>query len=267
MANFGSMAKPFHAGRAAHAGIISARLAARGFTAAPDALEHPQGFLAAVSPAGHTDVDSPVEAGRVWQLCKDRLNVKKYPMCFGAHRALDGILDLLKEHRVDPARVARVRVSTGRLNTTILRNHLPQTGLEAKFSMEFAMACSIVAGRAGLAELSDAFVRRPDVQSLMQRVVVDPDDRELPPAERSAANFTPDDSVTIELDDGSRLESRKVSFVRGSPQQPLEREELWAKFDDCVRAGGSGLPARALFDCLMSLERLDHVGRLPGLAV
>ena len=45
MANFGTMTKPFHAGRAAHAGVISARLAALGFTAAADALEHPQGFL------------------------------------------------------------------------------------------------------------------------------------------------------------------------------------------------------------------------------
>ncbi|TAK54521.1 MAG: MmgE/PrpD family protein, partial [Dehalococcoidia bacterium] len=41
MANFGTMTKPFHAGRAAHAGVISARLAGAGFTASPDALEHP----------------------------------------------------------------------------------------------------------------------------------------------------------------------------------------------------------------------------------
>jgi len=52
MANFGTMTKPFHAGRAAHAGVVSARLAGLGFTAAVDALEHPQGFLSAVSPEG-----------------------------------------------------------------------------------------------------------------------------------------------------------------------------------------------------------------------
>ena len=55
MANFGSMAKPFHAGRAAQAGVMAARLAAGGFTAQPDVLEHPQGFLAAVSPQGNVD--------------------------------------------------------------------------------------------------------------------------------------------------------------------------------------------------------------------
>ena len=262
MANFGTMTRPYHAGRAAHAGVMSARLAASGFTAAQDALEHPQGFLAAVSPAGRIDVVSPVEAGRVWKLSKDRLSVKKYPLCFCTHRALDGMLDLLKDNPLDPARVARVRVSTSRRNTTILRNHRPQTGLEAKFSMEFAMACAIVAGRAGLAELTDGFVQRADIQTLMPRVSVDPDDREDP----AAPGYTPDDLVTVETNDGSRLESRKITSVRGGPQQPLEREELWAKFDDCMRAGAAGVPARPLFDSLMSLDQLGHVGQLPGLA-
>src|SRR6266496_2130702 len=59
MANFGTMTKPFHAGRAAHAGLVSARLAELGFTAATDALEHGQGFLSAVSPEGKVDRDGP----------------------------------------------------------------------------------------------------------------------------------------------------------------------------------------------------------------
>ena len=263
MANFGTMTKPFHAGRAAHAGVISARLAASGFTAALDALEHPQGFLSAVSPAGRIDVDSPVEAGRIWKLSKDRLSVKKYPLCFCTHRALDGMLDLLKQNPLDAARVARVNVITSRRNTTILRNHRPQTGLEAKFSMEFAMACAIVAGRAGLTELTDVFVRGGEIQSLMQRVSVTPDDREDP----AAPGYTPDDLVTVETDGGKRIESRKITTVRGGPQEPLEREELWAKFDDCLRVGATGVPARPLFDTLMSLDQLAHVSRVPGLAV
>src|SRR5436305_7127778 len=68
MANFGTMTKPFHAGRAAHAGVVSARLAESGFTAAADALEHPQGFLSAVSPEGRADRDGPSPAPAAeWQ--------------------------------------------------------------------------------------------------------------------------------------------------------------------------------------------------------
>ncbi len=262
MANFGTMTKPFHAGRAAHAGVVSVRLAERGFTGALDALEHPQGFLSAVSPAGRFDLDSPVLAGRGWKLCEIGLSVKKYPLCFGTHRALDGILDLLKERRLDAARVARVRVRTSPVNTRILRNHLPQTALEAKFSMEFAMACALLVGRAGLSELNDDFVRQSQVQSLMRRVSMTADER----VDAASPDWAPNDLVAVDMDDGRRFESREVSLIRGDQKLPLEREELWAKFDDCLRAGASSVPARPLFESLMALERLDHAGRLPGLA-
>jgi len=259
MSNFGTMTKPFHAGRAAHAGVVSARLAGKGFTAALDALEHPQGFLAAVSPAGKMDLDAAIEAGRVWKLAKSGLSVKKYPLCFCTHRALDGMFDLLQVGKVDADQVRRVTVSTSRRNATILRNHAPQTGLEAKFSMEFAMASALIAGRAGLAELSDAFVRRPEVQALMQRVVVEPDDRMDP-----LTGYAIYDEVTLETEDGTRPTVRIVK-VRGGPDLPLSREELWAKFDDCLQAGAARVPARDLFDALMSLDRQPQARDLPGL--
>jgi 2-methylcitrate dehydratase PrpD len=262
MSNFGTMAKPFHAGRAAHAGVVSARLAEKGFTAALDALEHPQGFLAAVSPAGRMDVDSAIEAGSVWKLVKSGLSVKKYPLCFCTHRALDGMFDLLQAGKVDADQVRRVIVSTSRRNATILRNHAPQTGLEAKFSMEFAMASALIAGRAGLGELSDAFVRRPEVQAMMQRVAVEPDDRMDP-----LTGYAIYDEVTLETEGGTTPRTIRVAKVRGGADLPLSREELWAKFEDCLHVGKSRAPARDLFDALMSLERQPQARDLPGLAV
>ena len=261
MSNFGTMSKPFHAGRAAHAGVVSARLAEKGFTASPDALEHPQGFLAAVSPAGNIDRESEIEAGRVWKLARDGVAVKKYPLCYCTHRALDGMLDLLQAERVDAAKVSRVTVSTSPRFATILRNHAPQTGLEAKFSMEFAMASALVAGRAGLVELTDGFVRRADVQALMQRVVIKQDEREAPGVPGNAIY----DEVTLETDGDGQPRSIRVATVRGGPDLPLSREELWAKFEGCVQAGTANVPARGLFDALMSLESLPQARSLPGL--
>ena len=260
MSNFGTMAKPFHAGRAAHAGVVSARLAQSGFSAALDTLEHAQGFLAAVSPAGRIDLDSAIEAGSVWKLAKSGVSVKKYPLCFCTHRALDGMFDLLQAGKVDAAKVRRVTVSTSRRNATILRNHAPQTGLEAKFSMEFAMASALIAGRAGLGELTDEFVRRPDVQALMQRVVVKPDDRM-----DTATGYAIYDEVTLEAEGASQPGQVQITQVRGGPDLPLAREELWAKFEDCLQVGTARVPARDLFDALMSLDRLPQARDLPGL--
>ena len=219
MSNFGTMTKPFHAGRSAHAGVVSARLAEKGFTAALDTLEHPQGFLAAVSPAGRIDRESAIEAGSVWKLARDGVAVKKYPLCYCTHRALDGMLDLLQADRVDAGKVSRVTVSTSPRYATILRNHAPQTGLEAKFSMEFAMASALIAGRASPAELTDDFVRRPDVQALMKRVVVKQDEREDPAVPGHAIY----DEVTLETDGGPRpgsMQGHESARWSGSAAEP-----------------------------------------------
>lgn len=258
MANFGTMTKPFHAGRSAQSGVLAARLAKAGFTAALDALEHPQGFLAAASPEGRFDVDRPVESGKVWQLLRTRLSVKKYPMCFCTHRALDGMLDLLQAESLAPEQIANISVLTSHRNTRVLRNHQPQTGLEAKFSMEFAMASCVIAGRAGLGELTDAFVQRPDVQALMRKVSTVADDKEHP----ELPGYAPFDQITVTLTDGRTLLSREVVAVRGGPDLPLEREQLWAKFEDCARAGNVAFPARRLFDALMEIERVARADEL-----
>ena len=262
VANFGTMTKPFHAGKAAHGGVLAARLAAAGFTSSPDALEHPRGFLAATSPKGEADLSSPTRAGREWQILTLGLSVKKYPLCYCTHRAIDGALDLLREQKVGAGDVKGITVSTSRRNMLVLRNNRPQTGLEAKFSMEFAMASSIIANRVGLAELTDDFVRRSDVQALIPKVTVAPDDRVDP----NRTGNAPYDQVVIELAGGRRLESARVTDERGSPQIPLTREELWAKFKDCFAVGNPKLPAERVFDALMSLERQAGVPALAGLA-
>ena len=261
MANFGTMTKPFHAGRSAQSGVMAARLAKAGFTASLDALEHTQGFLAAVSPSGKIDVDAPVDAGRVWRLTQSKLSVKKYPLCFCTHRALDGMLDLVAEHKIIADQIQSITAMTSERNTKVLRNHNPQTGLEAKFSMEFAMTSCVVAGRAGLSELTDAFVQDPAVQSLMQRVSVIADTKEDP----KLPGYSPFDLVTVTLKDGTKIESRQVTAVRGGPDIPLSREQLWAKFEDCAQVGGAGAIAKQLFDTLMSLENVAQVNQIPGL--
>jgi len=255
------MTKPYHAGKAAHGGVISARLAAAGFTASADALEHPLGFLAAVSPKGAVDRERASAAGREWQILTQGLGVKKYPLCYCTHRAIDGMLDLLREQQVASEEVSSITVSTSRRNATILRNARPQTGLEAKFSMQFAMASSIIAGRVGLGELTDSFVQRQDVQALLGKVRIEPDDR--PDPKRSGA--APYDLVVIDLNGGRRLESRRVTDERGSPELPLSTEELWAKFEACLRLGNADLPARQIFDALLSIERQTGVSALLGL--
>ena len=258
VANFGSMTKPFHAGRAAQVGVLSARLAAAGMTAAADALESPKGFLQAVSPKGEVDLKSAPEFGRTWWILRHGLGFKLYPMCYGTHRALDGLLALVREHDVAAADVAEIEVAMGPVQLVTLVNHDPQTGLEGKFSLEFAMAMAVIARRATLAEVSDAFVQRADVRALMRKVRITVD----PQADPAGPDDTPRDRVIVTLGDGRRLE-RALDFPRGHARRPVGPEVLWEKFADCVRGALAPHEARRLFERLQALDRLESFADLP----
>ncbi|MGH7044643.1 MAG: MmgE/PrpD family protein, partial [Acetobacteraceae bacterium] len=250
MANFGTMTKPFHAGRAAHAGIMAARLAEAGFTAATDALEHPQGFLHAISPDGTEDRAGEAHLGENWALITQGLGIKKYPTCYCTHRAIDGILDLMAEHKVRGEEVKQITVKISDYFATVLRNHATDTGLAAKFSIEFAMASGIVARRVGLRELTDDFVRRDDIQALMRRVrteITTEYDPELP-----GAAFA--DQVRVETTSGQVLDGAPVKRATGHPTRPLAEQQIYDKFADCLDAGRSDITAATLFARLKGLE-------------
>ncbi len=252
MSNFGTMTKPFHAGKSAHAGIVAARLAESGFTANTDALEHPQGFLHAISPTGTEDRTSESKAGVDWAILSQGLGIKKYPTCYCTHRAIDCMLDLVANHPIEAGDVEKVTVSISDYFSTVLRNHQPDTGLAAKFSIEFCMASGIVARHVGLRELTDAFVQRPDIQALMRKVEIvttTVHDPELPGA-------APHDQVVVGLTNGRTIQGDPVARATGHASRPLTDRQLYDKFADCLDAGDSPIPAEVLFQRLFAIQAI-----------
>jgi len=257
VANFGTLTKSFQVGRAAQSGVLAARLAAAGLTAAPDALEHRSGLLMALSP-GTPDLGRPFDpAARPWHLARQGLNVKRYPVCYGAHRAIDAAIDLAQRHDLRPGDIDRIDVAIGAMQMLMMRNDRPQTGFEAKFSLPFAMAAAIVARNVGLAQLTDAFVQVPQVQALFPRVAATTTTEQM-----QASAFSPSETVAIRTLRGDVFTSDPVVHARGSHERPLSREELWVKFSDCL---GEGVPrgsAERAFERLQTLERLNDAGTL-----
>src|SRR5262249_22517477 len=253
MANFGRMTKPFHAGKAAHAGIMAARLAEAGFTASTDALEHPQGFLHAISPTGTEDRTSEARPGEAWAILTQGLGIKKYPTCYFTHRAIDCMLDLVRGTPIKADEVSKITVNISDYFATVLRNHQPDTGLAAKFSMEFAMASGVVARRVGLRELTDGFVQRPDIQALMHKVEIVTSteyDDEL-------SGAAPQDQVTVQLNDGRTITGEPVKRATGHASRPLSEAQIYDKFADCLDVGGSEIPADVLFRRLSQIQSMS----------
>jgi 2-methylcitrate dehydratase PrpD len=259
MANLGFTAKPTHPGRAASAGILAARFAAEGVEAAPDALEHPQGFLQAISPEGKVDLDSPLALPPAqWSIVSEGLSFKQYPVCYRAHRAIDALIDLAAATPVRPEDVGEIRVSFSKTHGIILKNHRPRTAIDAKFSIEFCLACALLAGRVGLRELTDPFVQRAEVQKLIERVDID-----INPVEMAGTSgYSEFDQVRVRLSNGTTLASREVRHARGDTQAPLTRDHMWAKFEDCIAWSDLPIDAARLFDSLQNLERCAQAGQL-----
>jgi 2-methylcitrate dehydratase PrpD len=250
VANFGSMTKPLHAGWAAARGIEAVELAKAGVTASADVLEAPSGFLSALSPAGRVDREvRPLPPGGL-RFRQSGLSIKKYPVCYASHRIIDGVIDLKRSAGVGANDVVAIEATLSDVNARILRSHKPTTGLQAKFSLEFACAVAAIEGRVGLAQVTDAQVMCDDVQSLMDHVVI----HTVAPGCPIEPSFAWADRVRLRLRDGRVLDSGDIRFARGHARLPLADEELRTKFLGCVRDSETAA-ARRLFDNLSSLGR------------
>jgi len=260
VANFGTMTKSLHAGRTAQSGVLAARLAKEGFTASHDVLEHKAGFMNAHTHAGNPAVTrGDWGLGQNWRLERMGINIKRYPMCYATHRSIDAMLDLAEQHNLKPDAIDEIHVRIGDAQDFMLRNRSPKTALEAKFSIEFAMASALIARRVGLKELDDGFVRRDDIIDVMRKVKRSTTDERLadmPP-------FSPDDRLSIRLKSGEQIVHEPVVRPKGHWQKPLSENELREKFLDCTESRLGRKQAEALFEKLNNLEDVTSLRELP----
>ena len=257
--NFGTMTKPFHAGRAAETGVIAADLVARGWTAATTVLEATRGYLHA---AGGGSDATLIEGklGAPWHFCSPGVSIKPHPSGVLTHPGMAVVADLVRRHDLRPELVRRVRVGTNRTIPAALLHHRPETGLNAKFSLEFGIAVLIAERRAGLPEYTDEVVRRPDVRSLIERV-----EMRVDPEAEAAGQDRMTTIVDIELTDGTTVSGR-AAFPKGSPADPMSDGELVAKFRECAEWGH--LPAdrvAPVTDLVWHFERMTDVNELTAL--
>jgi 2-methylcitrate dehydratase PrpD len=255
VANFGTMTKSLHCGRAAQSGVLAARLAEKGYTASADVLEHRTGFLTAYSGGRPLEQIAPIELGRNSRLASRGVDVKRYPTCYATHRCIDAMINLATDNGLAATDVRQIDVRTGSAQLLLLRNTSPQNALEAKFSMQFAMAAALVARRAGLAQLTDEFVTRGDVRAVMEKVRCTTTDQKMPGDEL----FAPDDRVSVVLNSGERIEHPPLVYARGSWQQPLTQAQAADKFMDCTQSLGR---AEELFEQLGRLANLHSLREL-----
>lgn len=242
-ANFGSMAKPAHAGNVATSGVRSAQLAGAGFQAHLGVLEEEQGFQTAYM---RDEIDW--EAYRTGLGAPLRMSfappgIKRYPTCGGNQRAIENSLALVRTNGIAPEEIDSVTVDLNPHMLKILRYDWPENQYEAKFSLKFNVAAALMYGPPSIATYRTPLRDAPALRDLGRRIAVNP----VGTGNRSFA------TVTVRLVDG-RVFSVDETHLPGSPEAPLGQDAVVTKFLACCDGVVDEAFARRLSDAVLTIE-------------
>ncbi len=260
-ASFDTNVGAFQIGRGAAGGVLAAQLAKAGMTAPEDSLERAgRGMLYALSPKGAVNLDKPLDDfGKAWRLESIGINVKQYPFGNIGQRALDGALDLVKQHDLKPDQVTKMEMLISDAQHAVVSKSPSVLHFTPSHSVELFAAAAVIARQATFVELGEAFYSRADVQDFMKRVEMVKDSSI---AADTQPNLGLSGGVRIHLRDGRVLESPSVEYARGHWTRRMSEDELWKKFAACSAGQLSEAKAKKLFDGLIRLEKVGKVAEL-----
>ncbi|MDB5812075.1 MAG: hypothetical protein JWN94_4197 [Betaproteobacteria bacterium] len=255
----GAMAKRMHGGRAAQSGVYSALLAARGFTGIPNVLEAPYGgFL-----SSYTDSAQPANLTRglntEWRILE--MGYKPYASAASTHTALYALGTIMKEHVLKPDDIQAVHLYC----STMAHRHCawpyePQGITSAQMSLFYTLAVMAYDGEVLTDQFELARLEEPVLLDFIKRIRI-----EVDPAYDAGGDATRHESrMAVTTRDGRRFE-RHDQYRKGSPSNPMTREERHTKFR---RLAGAVLSESRVAEVIAEIEALEtsrDVKRLAGL--
>ncbi len=253
----GAWTKRFHAGWAAHSGMIAAQLAKKGFKGPSSIIEGRDGFLHAYS--NGPDPGKVLEGiGSGFEIL--RTSVKPHGCCRYIQPPIDAILKIVKENDLLPEKVEKIRVGILRAGAHLIAEPLeekyrPQSIVDAQFSMPFGAAVAVLYRKAGLEEFHLSKIRSEEVKGMMRRVecVVEPDlDKTFPKQWPATAE--------ILMKDGKNYFTR-VEYCKGDPENPLSWEELIEKFNDLTHPFWTRDQRSKIIETVERLNRMQDLNK------
>ncbi len=249
-ANFGTMTKPLHIGHSARSGLMAVFLAERGFDANPRAMEHDQGFLDVFNGPGFYD---PTPLTDAWEGPLDielpSLGLKQFPCCGSTHQAIFAMTGLAREADIDANDVRRIEIGTHARRLRHTDTPVPQTALQAKFSVQYGVARALLDRSVRLKDFEEGAYAQPEIRRLLDMTTAAPLNDDGP----GLAGLW-DAEVAITLADGRRLVRRVEGMVGRSGDNAMSVDELRGKFMDCAALAVTEDQAGGVFAALIDLE-------------
>lgn len=232
VASFGTMSKPFHAGKAAMDGVLSAELAANGFQSRPDLLETEGDTLARALVQDGSVAFRRIAFDDSWEILRNTL--KPYAACHLTHATIE------TAQKLAPAVAEREIVGVeAHVHPTVLSFAAkpdPRTPLEGKFSCAYCAALGLRGHDASKSDFSEERLRDPSIRELMRKVSLVPDGAMT---QTSAA-------LTVSFADGTTA-AAETPLASGNPGNPLGWDRMERKFASLVEPV-LGPGTHALFD-------------------
>lgn len=231
-------------GWGALAGMSACDLAAAGFTGAP-----------ALTVEAEQSAAIWADLGTRW--CIQETYFKPWPVCRWAQPAIEAVVLLMREHKLDADDIARVQIRTFAEGVR-LGTERPISTEAAQYALGFPLAAMLARGSIGVAEILDSGLGDPRIADFLARIDLVEDaslSAEFPASRRAAA--------TLHLTSGAMLQSPPMT-ARGDPEQPLSDAEIIGKFRDLA----SSLPASRRDAIEAAIQELDaRPGALDDLIV
>jgi 2-methylcitrate dehydratase PrpD len=279
--NFGSLAKPLHAGMGAERGLFAAQLAHTGFTANPDALEGALGFYHAYNWGNPAQEDIIDRLGRPFGLETPGMSaIKLYPCCHGLATNIECGIRIHQQYALQCEEIAAIEMHSQpkTLCAMLSRRYedsgeglawgyqgpprqmqsiLPTTGAQAKFSKEYAFSRALRDGEVRMHHLTDDAVNEPGIRQWMEKIRIY-HNSEL----EAFSNQYPEETaphaerMIIRLKDGRTIQEEEI-FILGMTRRPLSADDVGFKYQDCGAVAGL---ASEQIDRIISLTRaLDEL--------
>jgi 2-methylcitrate dehydratase len=241
------LAYPF----AASGAVEAALLAGRGITGPLQVFEGNKGFIDAI--AGPFEVDWEQEdLERV-----RRTFLKRFDAEIHSQSALEGLLELRAQHRLDPARVERIELETFQVAYDIIGGGEEgakteiATKEEADHSLPYLLAVALLDGQVLPGQYTPERIIADDVQALLRRV-------EVRPAADLSARFPAEHACRLRLvlDDGAVLSVEKSDY-EGFLTRPMSWARAREKFERLAAAAVEPEQAAELADAVAALDEIE----------
>ncbi len=255
-ANFGTMTKPLHVGRACENGITAALLAQRGYTADPEILDGRWGFPTVLG-GGFSEEKLSEGFGKPLTMVNPGVSIKPYPSGILTHQSMDAMRDLVLEHDLKPEEVEQIDFYAANNIIEPIRYPVASNHLQAKFSMPALLAMMVIRRQAGRREFTDEFVGGDAMQDMQKRTQVHLD------PEIEAMGFDLIRSrIEVTTKDGRKLVQWADERYRGGPSKPMTDAEVEEKFRLCTEGLLDETRQRRAIEQIWAIDTISDINTL-----